>query len=296
MGSARVNNWGRWGASDELGALNFITPDRLVAAGRLVRRGKVYSLALPIQAQDAPVLPRRSPPLHFMTMDGGDYAAGLKRKSGFQASDDYLALFTHGTTHIDALAHVWYDDALYNGFAGNTVRSSGAQKCSIDRVKGLVGRGVMVDLCRHRGVERLAAGEVITSADILDAAKAQGTPIGEGDILLVRCGWLSMFREQGAGPFFAEEPGIGMDAARWIAETGIAAIGLDNYGVEVVPTEDRSTAPVHRMLIRDFGVYLLELLDLDSLAADSVHEFLFAVAPLRITGGVGSPINPLAIA
>jgi kynurenine formamidase len=291
-------NWGRWGKDDERGAANFASAERIRdAASSLVRSGKVYSLAIPLQASDVPVLPPRAAPQHFMRLDGGDYAAGLKRKGGFQTSDDYIALGTHATTHIDALAHVWYEDRLYNDFPANTVRSNGAKHCGIDKLVHLVGRGVLIDLCAHRKLPHLPSGEVITPAHIQDCAKAQGTALREGDILLIRTGWMSVFRDKATrAEFFKTEPGIGKEAAEWIGAMGFAAVGADNWAVEAIPIEGDVPAPVHRRLIRDFGVYLMELFDLDGLAADGVHEFLFIAAPLRITGGVGSPLNPLAIA
>lgn len=290
-------NWGRWGKDDERGAANFISAERIRdAASSLVRTGKVYSLAIPLQNDNVPVLPPRSAPQHFMRLDGGDYAAGLKRKGGFQTSDDYISLGTHTTTHIDALAHVWYDDRLYNDFSANTVRSNGAKHCGIDKLVHLVGRGVLLDLCRHRDVTPLPRGEVVTSAHLEACAEGQGIDIREGDILLVRTGWMDVFKKEGREAFFKGEPGIGRDAAEWIGKKGIAAVGVDNWGVEVIPVEGDIPGPVHRRLIRDYGVYLMELFTLDELAADRVYEFLFVAAPLRITGGVGSPLNPLAIA
>jgi kynurenine formamidase len=231
-----------------------------------------------------------------MRIDGGDYAAGLKRKGGFQTSDDYIALGTHTTTHIDALAHVWYDDKLYNDFSANTVRSNGARHCGIDKLRHLVGRGVLIDLCAHRNVPHLPSGDIVKPEHIEECAKAQNVEIRQGDILLVRTGWMSVFKNDGREAFFKGEPGIGRDAAEWIGAKGVAAVGCDNWGVEVIPVEGDIPGPVHRRLIRDFGVYLMELFDLDELAADRVHDFLFVAAPLRITGGVGSPLNPLAIA
>ena len=289
-------NWGRWGKDDERGAANFADAACIKHASSLVRTGKVYSLAIPLQSENVPVLPPRSAPQHYMRMDGGDYAAGLKRKGGFQTSDDYIALGTHTTTHIDALAHVWYDDRLYNDFSANTVRSNGAKHCGIDKLRHLVGRGVLIDLCAHRNVPHLASGDIIKPEHLEDCAKAQGTEIRQGDILLVRTGWMGVFKKDGREAFFKGEPGIGRDAAEWIGAKGVAAVGCDNWGVEVIPVEGDIPGPVHRRLIRDFGVYLMELFDLDGLAADRVHEFLFVAAPLRITGGVGSPLNPLAIA
>ena len=146
-----------------------------------------------------------------------------------------------------------------------------------------------------RGDVRLG-GESITGAMLADCAAAQGTPVEPGTIVLVRTGWLSVYRGQGSGPFFKEEPGIGMNAARWLADRDAVAIGVDNFAVEVIPTESGIPAPVHRFLIRDCGMYLMELFDLNELAEAGVHEFLFVAAPLGIVGGLGSPLTPLAIA
>src|SRR5690606_14204940 len=107
---------------------------KIVQAARLVRKGRVYSLGLPIQKQDVPIFPTRMPPMHFMTRDGGDYAAGRKARLLYQSADDYLFVACHGVTHIDALAHLWYDDKLYNGFSANHVRSDGARRCGIDKI------------------------------------------------------------------------------------------------------------------------------------------------------------------
>jgi kynurenine formamidase len=288
-------NWGRWGEADERGAANYLTPERLVQATRLVRTGKVYPLGLPVQSTGVPVFPRRSAPQHFMTLDGGDFAAGLKRSGGFQSSDDYLALFTHGTTHVDALAHVWYGDQLFNGFSGNTVRSSGAKHLGVEKLGHLVGRGVLLDMCRFRGETPVPPGTELMPDDFEACAKAQGVELREGDILLVRTGWLGAYDEKNPSRSFAGEAGPGLAAGEWIGARGFAAIGMDNFAVEVAPTHDRTMAPVHKRLIRDYGVYLMEFMVLDQLAAEEAWEFLFVAAPLRITGGSASPINPLAI-
>ncbi len=290
-----AGNWGRWGKDDERGAANHIGADHVRQAAGLIREGKVYSLSIPVQQTDVPVAPRRSPCLHFMTLDGGDYAAGLRRKAGYQAADDYISLPTHGTTHIDALSHVWYGDQLYNGYLGSLVRSSGAKKLGIEKLGALVGRGILLDLAGSSGLPHLEGGAVITAADLQQCAARQGTEIRRGDIVLFRTGWQQVFRDHGSGAFFQSEPGIGLNAAHFLADVGVAAVGSDNYGVEVVPTENAEPSPVHRLLIRDYGVYLMELLALDQLAADRCFEFMFVAAPLKITGGTGSPINPLAI-
>ncbi len=289
------SNWGRWGEADERCMANLATEARLKQAATLVKTGKTYSLSLPVQSASVPTFPRRQPPLHMMTLDGGDYAAGLKRHSGTQTADDYIGMHTHGGTHIDALSHVWYGDQIYNGFSSNTIRSGGAKHCGIEKLKHLAGRGVLLDLCAFKGEPFLPLGYVITPADLEGAAAAAGVAVGEGDILLIRTGWLASYDEKQPKEFFRGEPGIGKDAAEWLGARGVCGIGMDNFAIEAVPTEDGTLMPVHRRLIRDLGCYLMELLVLDELAKDGVHEFLFVAAPLLITGGVGSPINPLAI-
>lgn len=184
-------NWGRWGAEDERGAANLLTPDAIRAAAGLVRRGRVYSLALPMQSRKVPVLPGRSPVQHFMSMDGGDYAAGLRRRVSYKSSDDYIMAATHGTTHVDSLAHVGYGDEMYNGHSGNLVRSrEGAIRNGIDKLSSLVGRGVLLDIAAYKDVEHLEADYAITAADLRDCAAFEGVQIRAGDMLLVRTGWL----------------------------------------------------------------------------------------------------------
>ena len=294
MGSRGENNWGRWGSDDELGARNHLTFDRVHDACHLVKIGQVYSLALPIRRRDVPTQPHRNPALHLMAFDGGDFAAGSKAAGDVQFSDDYLLVAVHGATHIDALSHLWYENVLYNGFSGNTVRSSGARYCDIAKVDWLVGRGVLLDIPGHRGVPHLDRAEAISAKELQKCASDQGTAIGAGDIVLVRTGWLPVFFEDRA-KFESGEPGIGADAAEWLASKDIAAIGADNSSVECMPWDQGLVSPAHVTLIRDHGIYMMELLDLEGLAQDHVHEFLFVAAPLKITGGVGSPLNPLAI-
>lgn len=291
----RARNWGRWGPEDERGAANLMTPAQVTAAAGLVHTGRVFSLSLPINSRDVPVLPGRASPQHFMRRDGGDYAAGLTRKGGFETTDDVVLLPTHAGTHIDALAHVADEGQLYNGYPLSGVRSNGAARCGIDKLPALVGRGVLLDICALKGVDRLEPGYVISPEDLQAWEERRSISVGEGTVVLIRTGWLSVFRDEGPQAFFEAEPGIGMAAAQWLAERDVVAVGADNGAVEVVPTEDGRPGPVHRVLVRDCGIYLMEMLELDELAAAGVDEFLFVAAPLAIAGGAGSPINPIAI-
>lgn len=293
-GRGRKRNWGRWGAEDERGAANLLTPDWVRQAAERIRSGRVFSLAADIRDGRGPASPGRHAPQHFMRTDGGDYAAGLKRHSGFQSADDVIVLPTHGTTHIDALAHIADEDTLYNGFPLSTVRSRGAARLGIEKAPPLVGPGVLLDVFSLKGND-VPHGTVITPEDLEACEKAQGCKVEPGTIVLIRTGWMAAFKARPDDPPPDKEAGIGLEAAHWLADRDAVAVGADNYGVEVVPTETGITAPVHRLLIRNAGIYLMELLDLEELAGDNAYEFLFVAAPLRIVGGTGSPLTPLAV-
>jgi len=291
----RIGNWGKWGAEDQLGALNYVAPELVVKAATLVRRGQIYSLALPIRRSGVPLEPSRNPAMHLMKLDGGDYAAGAKPPGGVRAADDYLFISCHGTTHIDALSHVWTGEEMYNGFPGSAVRSSGAHRLAMDNVRGIVARGVLLDVAAHMGVAHLDGGYAITDRDLAATARGQAVAVGRGDVVLVHTGWPAMFARD-PDAYHRSQPGVGLAGGRWLIDREVAAVGADNIAVEVHPAEDgTSVVPLHVALIRNHGVYLIELLDLEALARDRVFEFLFVAAPLRIVGGVGSPLNPLAI-
>ena len=294
--SLAKHNWQRWGSEDQKGAANLIQPSHVVAASALVRSGRVFSLGINIDAKSVPVSAGRAPPQHFMLTDGADYAAGLKRRDGYQATDDAISMPIHAGTHIDALAHIADEDLLYNGYPLSSVRSAGAKKLGMENLRSLVGRGVLLDLCALRGVTPLPKGYVITVADLQACEQRQGVKVEAGTILLLHTGWLGAMGAMGGQEFMSGEPGIGVEAAHWVAARDVAAVGADNFAVEVIPTENDGAAPIHRMLIRGCGVYLMEMLNLTELVAAGVHEFLFVAAPLPITGATGSPINALAIA
>lgn len=291
----RERNWQRWGAEDELGAANLLTPERVCEAAKLIRNGRIFSLSLPVAEKGTPTMPGRPPMQHFMRRTGADYAAGVRRKGGFQSVDDVIMLSTHGTTHMDALSHIADKGQIFNGYPLAGIKSNGAEKLGIGNLSHLAGRGVLLDLCKLHGVDRLEKGEVISADDLIACARAQNVTVTAGTILLLRTGWLGTFRNDGAEAFFAGEPGIGLDAAIWIADQDVVAVGADNFAVEVIPTDISQPAPVHRYLLRDCGIYLMELFQLDELAAHGIYEFFFVAAPLQIERGVGSPLNPLAI-
>ncbi len=297
----QVSNWGRWGAEDERGTLNFITPDVVRRAATLVRTGHVFSLGLTFGAEGPQIgQGGRVNPMHLMTAVDqklpGDYP------DGFRYADDVLVLPLQCATQWDSLAHVHYDGQLYNGHAAATTSSAGAAKNGIDKVgAGIVSRGVLLDIARLTGVPRVAPGTAITPADLEAAEQAQGVRVERGDVLLVRTGHLAVFKEDGDRiGYMRMMPGLGMACAAWLHAREVAALATDTNAVEVIPFEDPKTPlPLHLLCLRDMGLTLGEMFDLDALAAacaaDGVWEFLFTAPPLRITGGIGSPLNPLAV-
>ena len=282
--------WGRWGAEDERGALNHIGPEQVRRASALVRSGQTVSLAQPLSPR-TPVPKHRAGIQHFMGRDGGDYAAGARRPGGFQFAEDTVVMPLHIGTHIDALCHAWCEDCLYNGFPGQGTRStSGALRCGVDKMPPIVTRGVLLDVVQLIGAPLGSIGRT----DLVRAAEAAQIAIEPGDAVLIRTGW----QEAQAGSAeisFDQEPGINVQAALWLAESGAALVGADNFAIEAIPFPSGTVFPVHQRLIRDFGIPLLEGLVLQPLATHRKSQFLFVALPLPVVGGTGSPLAPVAV-
>src|SRR5687768_1912962 len=295
---ARLSNWGRWGKDDERGTVNLITPECLVAAAQLVKKGAIFDLGIPFDVNGPQPGGGRINPVRLMSETGQDQSF----IGAFHYADDYVFMPLQAASQWDGLAHVYYDDVLFNGFPASDVSPHGAKHCSIDKMaKGIVGRGVLLDIAALKGVEWMQAGDVITPDDLDAAAARQGVEVRSGDILLFRTGWRTKFTtEKNAAEFMAGEPGLGLACCEWLHAKGVAAVASDNWAIEVLPGEvETELLPVHMVLIRDMGVTLGEILDLDELAADcaqdGVYEFFLTAPPIKFTAAVGSPINPLAI-
>ena len=256
MKSYDKGNWFRWGENDQRGALNFITAEKTVRATKVVQRGKVYSLALPIThtSYGVPNNPRAAPPIHVSTV----------RKNAFgniSTGSDYVTLFSHGQTHIDALSHVWTDGVLYNNFSEENATSFGSEKCGIGSIGGIVTRGVLLDLARFKGVDSLARGESISDEDLYSCAKAEGIRLESGDAVLLRTGYLTTFDKKNPVDFFRGEPGLAKSASKLFDDREIAIVGADTYAVEVEPTEDGDWGvPIHLDLLWKRGIPLIEVL------------------------------------
>jgi kynurenine formamidase len=294
------NNWGRWGEHDQRGTANLLTATQVAAAAALVRTGKRFSLALPIGGLPTPGY--RSEPLHLFESTTGDKVLG---EQGLQYSDDYLVLNLQATTQIDALSHFGAGGRLYNGYwAGVVTSHSGAKRLGVHHLAdGIVGRGVLLDVARHVGGDRLPAKFAIGPEHLDAAAAAQGVDVRAGDVLMVRTGWLGWWMDQARGgerPGYGDLPGVSPRCVPWLAERDVAFLATDTLAVEVVPPEEgMPPMALHVGALRDLGLLLGELFDLDALAedcaADGVYECFLVAAPLPVVNGVGSPLNPIAI-
>lgn len=286
--------WGTWGPDDEAGALNHIGATQVTRAAAMVRTGQVLQLGQALGPSTL-VPEHRKRVERLMMRTGADYAAGGRRPpGGFQFAEEVVSFAAHSGTHMDALAHGWYGDQLYNGFSSNTIRATtGAARCGAEHLRPIVTRGILLDVAPgDAGLP--AAGDVVSLADLQAAADRDGIDPEVGDVVLIRTGWLGRARDVPA-EYLDGEPGIDVDGGRWLAEAGVAAVGADNYAIEVLPFVDDDVFPVHKLLLRDFGMPLIEGMVLDDLARTGQHEFLFIAAPLPIVGGTAGPVCPVAV-
>ncbi len=291
-----VSNWGKWGEDDERGALHLLTSARVAAAARLVHDGVTVTLSLPLNTHAGAHNPK--PADHHMTALGSEAPA----TDSVHFSKDYVGADYHndGHTHMDALCHVAYEGKLYNGRAEGSVTAHGAPVNSIETLKdGLVGRGVLLDVPRVRGVPWLEPGEHIFRADLEAAELTQEVSVQEGDILLVRTGHARRLAELGPWNTAEAKAGLHPTAMPFLADRGVAALGSDGNSDTAPSSTEGVDFPIHVLAIAAMGIHLLDYLQFEDLrsACESRRrwDFLFAASPLLIVGGTGSPVNPIAV-
>jgi kynurenine formamidase len=289
------HNWGRWGADDEIGTLNLLTPERRQHAASLVQDGGVFSLGLPL-GRDAPVAGTRSAAVVSLTSSAADAVLGHRMLHGVQSTDEIISMPLQTATHVDGLAHIALQDTLYNGFwAGSVSSRLGATRLGGQRMaEGIVGRGVLVDIARHASFDPVSG---IVDTDLLESTLAlQGVDVLPGDLLLVRTGWLGHFL---ANPNNRRRSsGLAPSVASWLAEHDIAMVACDNRTVEAIPNpEGEALLPLHVTALRGLGMPLGELFQLDDLARHCArtgrYVGLLTLGTLPILGTVGSPATPL---
>jgi kynurenine formamidase len=300
----RLCNWERWDRSDGVGALNLVTPEKRLEASAAVVSGEAFSLGFELK----PGLPQpphsgRENPLHLMTELPGDFPDDWV---GPVSADDWMSMAVHAATHWDALSHFFHRGQMYGGIPSTEVTTQGAARNDIVPVaRRLVTRGVLADVARFRGVEALPPGAGIGADELRNVLDAQQVEVRPGDTLLIRTGNLGMTKRTGAwtefaqcGPNLPNTPGVAVDALPLLHELGVCAIACDNWAVEQL-TGTPPDFPVHELALVYMGMILGEVFELDDLAtacaAANRWEFLFAGQPLPLRGGVGGPVNPMAV-
>lgn len=309
--ASRLSNWGRWGPDDEIGTLNFTTAQDVVDAAGLVREGRVISLALrfdaagPQNGRSAFPPVGRFNPVHLMLRTGTDAYSGVLDGRGIRSADDIVILPMQSGTQWDGLGHIFYGDRMWNGYDCRLVSSFGAQKCGIEQTASkLVGRGVLLDVARHLGVEWLDDGFGVDAALLDEVCAAQGVEVRRGDHLLIRTGQLEakLAAASWDGYNGGDAPGLTFDTLDWLHRAEVAAVATDTWGAEVRPNQSVEAGinqPWHWLSIPVLGLTVGEIFDLAELGAACAtaerYEFLFVAPALPVTGAVGSPVNPLAI-
>ena len=289
---AQETDWypSQWGADDQRGAANRLSPREVLAAKDLITTGQVYQLGRVYEA-GMPVFGTRHYSLKI------PYALGPLGENRTMAHDAIISgeLGQVGT-QFDGLGHVGVGDLFYNGLSRHDFATpDGLTMLGVENVGPIVTRGVLVDVAAYKGVEMLEGGYEITRGDLVGALTQQGVSISTGDIVLIHTGWGSLWMVDNER-FNASEPGIGIEAANFLIDAEIVMVGADTWATEVLPNPDPSLAfPVHQLLLAKSGIYNMENVATEVLAVDQVYEFAFVYAPLLLKGAAGSPGNPIAI-
>ena len=301
------SNWGKWGPDDEVGSLNYLGPEQVIAAAKLVTSGKTFTLQRLIgDPKGDPVWPGRTPAERTQILDESNWDGddGPAYPGGLHYADDKISAFLQGSTQYDGLGHVWFGGQIWNGYDARTT-IGGLEKASVEPLaqRGIVGRAVLLDMARFRGKDNLDPAETFTHEDLLACAAAQGVTISKRDILIIRTNFIKLFFD--LGDKFYEgfcEPGLvySPELVQWFQDMEIPNLVTDTIANEVTFDPNNGVALVlHNALMRNLGVTLTEIADLELLAADCAedgkYEFLYVAAPLKVAKGSGSPVNPVVI-
>jgi kynurenine formamidase len=283
----------RWGANDQLGAANLLTPAKAQEAARLVTQGRSYPLGIPVDRGTPAFPPRNLAITTFMPGQEGGQTFGANRMSYV---DDMINGWLGVGTQLDSLAHLGVDYTFYNGNkAQDFVRTTGVTKLGIEGIPPIVTRGVLIDCAKAKGRPSLVGGDLVTADELRAAMAAQNVRVTPGDVIVLHTGWLPML-QQDPRRFGAEEPGIDGAGAEFLASLQPVAVGADTWGVECVPFKDPNVLwQGHQVLLAQNGIYILENLDTAALVRDGVSEFMFVLGQPRYKGAVQAIINPVAI-
>ncbi len=282
-------------SESDIGVLARIDKDQVASAAQLVERGQVYDLGMTLSRHSPTLGPDYFLPFSLINYRTPEDQAKAPNYSGYSFSSDALLAPIHISTHIDGLIHAQDRLRTFGDHDSREIRGDfGWLRNGAETIPPIVCRGVLVDVAGHLGQSRLEDGFEITPEHLQGALRSTGTILRKGDAVLVRTGKIQQY-DLDPSAYGAGEPGPGLAAADWLYEQDISLLGADNHGVEVIPFRD-GEAIVHRRMLVERGVHLLENVYLEAVARDSVYEFLFVCLPLKITGATGSWVRPIAVA
>ncbi|WP_086770336.1 cyclase family protein [Streptomyces bobili] len=295
----RVNNWGRWGADDEIGTLNLVTDEVVRRAVAEVRTGRRVPLALPLREDGVQtgMIPGRVNPLHTMVQINQEiFGPGT-----VACSDDAVTMGLQAATHWDALPHVSHSGRIYNGRPAGTVTAhGGAEFSGIDKAPYVVSRGVLLDVARARGVDRLEGGHAVTPEDLEAAEELAGTRVRAGDIVLVRTGQMRVYLAGDRQAYAHPSPGLSVRTPEWFHARDVAAVANDTLTFEVFPPEIEDLwLPVHALHLVEMGMMQGQNWNLEKLSTacgqEGRYAFLLSATPEPFVGGTGTPVAPVAV-
>ncbi|WP_431271020.1 cyclase family protein [Dankookia sp. P2] len=284
----------RYGADDQIGAMNLLTPQKVLEAAKLVTRGQVYRLGVPIGRDTPAYLPRSASVTVMMPDQLGGAIVPSENKVSY--ADDMFVGWLGVGSQIDSFAHLGIDNTFYNGnHARDFMRTTGVTKLGVETIPPTVTRGVPVDMARARSKPMLDEGEIITADDLRAAMQAQSVEVRQGDVVLIHAGWVELL-ERDPARFGKGEPGIDNGAAEYLASLNVVAVGADTWGVGAVPFKNPNRVwEGHQTLLAKNGIHILEVMDTRALARDQAKEFLFVLGQPLLKGAVQAIINPIAI-
>jgi len=295
-----IHDHARWGAGDQLGAANLLTPEHTVASLALVKEGRIYDLSQMIEMGAPRIQPVQSP---YVIHSGSTAANGIKRRREMGAENDAgsnlerIEMTVHVGTHIDALGHFTKGDQMYGGrSADDEVGDFGLHNLGIEHAPPMITRGVCIDVSGLDGGEYLYAGRAVGRDDLERALEQADVELRPGDAVCIHTGWGRFFMTDN-DKYVAGEPGVDLPAAKWLTGQDVLAIACDNMAVEVLPGTDhpKLMMPVHQHALVECGVYLIENLVTEQLVRDGISSFCFILLPVKFKGATGSPVMPVAI-
>ncbi len=283
----------RWGAADEVGNLNLITPETVLQAASLIKTGKTYSLGITIDSATPAFAPRG---LSLQVVQPGQQESA-RPNVGMTYNDDVFQGWFGIGSQLDGLGHLGYEGMYYNcNHARDFADITGLKKLGIEKVPPMVARGVVLDIAGYYGKDFLDAGEYFSVEDVKAVEKKQGTPVREGDVVLFHTGWTENKLDSDPQAWVSGEPGQSEEVAEYLASKNVIAVGADTWGLDVFPPQNpQRPFQGHVTYLKENGIYILETMNTGPLVRDGAFEFLFVLGHAKVRGAVQMFINPIAI-